>query len=79
MALSAAGLKAALLTELANLGTVADASKQEAFAEAIANAVITYITTNATITTTTTGTATVGSGSSAGPWPVVGAGTGTIS
>lgn len=59
MALTAAGLKAAIV---AQLGSADDAAKRDAFALALATAIINYLTANALVTVTTTGSATTQSG-----------------
>lgn len=69
MAMSASGLKTAIKSALTDLlGAPEDADKQDAAAEAFADAIVTYIQSNAAVT----GTCVVGSGSSAGSWPVTG-------
>lgn len=70
MALSAAGLSAVIKTQLlsANGGSAADNDQLQAFCDALAAAIVSYITSNAQVV----GTATVAGGSSAGAHPVTG-------
>ena len=65
MALSAAGLQSAIETELDNsIGAAEDTDAREAFAEAIAKAVIDYLKANAVPTGQTVTTA------ASGTWPL---------
>lgn len=62
MALTAAGLKAKIKTEMdTTYGAAEDATARDKFAEAIATAIIEYLTLNTVVTVTVAG------GSSAGP------------
>jgi len=73
MALTAAGLKAAMLTQMtAQLGAAEDATKRDKLVTAISTAVIDYIKANGAIVVTVTSVA----GVTAGPG-VSGPGTGT--
>lgn len=66
MPLAAAGLKAEILTQMdAFMEEVQDEDKRADYAEAIATAVVNYITANAVVTVTVSG------GSSAGVHPGV--------
>lgn len=59
MALSAAGLKAAII---AQLGSADDSAKRDAFALALATAIVNYLVANAVVSVVTTGSAATQSG-----------------
>jgi tRNA A37 threonylcarbamoyltransferase TsaD len=53
MAMSASGLKAAIIASMTStIGAPADGSKQAQFAEALATAIVTYLVANAEIAAT---------------------------
>lgn len=59
MTMTAAGLQAAIVGQL---GSADDSAKRDAFALALATAIINYLKSNALVSVTTTGSATAQSG-----------------
>jgi hypothetical protein len=73
MALTKAGLKAVIITKLnAQFGAPSDSSVQDKFADAVADAVVSYLVTNTVVAVTSVSGVTTGPG-------VSGPGAGTIS
>lgn len=75
MAMTVPGMKAAILAKLnSELGAAQDDTKRQSFANAIADAVVTYIQTNAAvplgIAVSTTGTAAAQTGATTAPGTV---------
>ena len=80
MAMTTAGLKSAILTEMTTqLGAAQDDTKRQLFADAIATAVVNYIKNNAAVSSTVTVTSVSGVTTGAGvSGPGAGTATGTI-
>jgi hypothetical protein len=77
MPMTKAGLSAEIITKLnAQFGTPADSTSQQEFADAVADAVVSYIQANMTISTNDTGAVTSGVGAGG---TVVATGVGTAS